>query len=138
MAYTICTDDSPADYPSAFLETGNSQSDTALMRVCHFWPHRTDGPLKVVLLCKIFTPHVDNKITAALSLRRMMPGPNKDIVRTILDLLPNPHITINELFGGATPDGLDPNTQLPFNIADLRALLARIILKDRVLVKDDM
>lgn len=57
-------------------------------------------------------------------MKELFPAPGPDID------IPEPYITINELFGGATPDGLDPNTKLPFRIGDLRTTLTNVILRE--------
>ena len=82
MCFSACTNGKPANYPSVILETGKSQSDADLMRVTDLWINGTNGAVKVVMLCKIFGPHVNNKITAKFSLCRLLPGPKKEILRT--------------------------------------------------------
>ena len=50
------------------------------------------------------------------------PGPNTNI--------PNPHITIKELFGGETPRGSNADAELPLVIEDLRTMLREVILDE--------
>ncbi|KAG0137025.1 hypothetical protein HOY82DRAFT_651192 [Tuber indicum] len=115
-------------YPSVVLESGLSESDTQVMRDSRLWLEGTGGAVKVVVLCKTSAPDWNNKIKATLTLCRI--APNGEILRADWQVfpvperdLPNPYITVDELFGGCVPDSIDPNVKLPLDIQRLREAL---------------
>ncbi|KAG0138225.1 hypothetical protein HOY82DRAFT_596306 [Tuber indicum] len=153
IAYIPCINRIRAQFPAIVLESGWSESEAQLLRDCQLWQQGSAGSVKVVLLFKLFGPNLQNQIKASLHLCRYstnqtpvissyaclsyMSNPfeyftyhvlMKNVIfqavfpRPIVSVA-DPWITINELFGGRTPNDLNPLSQLRFSLDQLRIIV---------------
>ncbi|PUU75453.1 hypothetical protein B9Z19DRAFT_1067405 [Tuber borchii] len=120
------------DIPSVIFESGWGESGPLSISDSLVWLEGTGGAVKVVIFLKTFTPDKENKIKATLTVCRN--NPCGTIVKTEQNIfpapdqiLPDPYITINELYGGRTPASLGSDTQLPLSMEKLREFLGLLI-----------
>ncbi|KAG0129690.1 hypothetical protein HOY82DRAFT_563898 [Tuber indicum] len=132
LAWTPRINGMLTDYPSVVLESGFMESIIQMMNDGRVWLQGASGAVRVVVFCKTSAPDQDKKIKATLTICRItldggmistgwevFPVPDRD--------QPDPYITMDELFGGNTPVGLDPCTQLPLSLHRLREMLGDTI-----------
>ncbi|KAG0640517.1 hypothetical protein HOY80DRAFT_1068752 [Tuber brumale] len=113
------------EFPTVVLESGWAESEAQLLRDLQFWQEGSAGAVRIVILFKMFRPSINNQIKATLKFCRYGAGnapiiSSYQIFPTPAQPLADPWITIDELFGGDTPSGLNPETQLPLSINRLR------------------
>ncbi|KAG0640515.1 hypothetical protein HOY80DRAFT_1135923 [Tuber brumale] len=113
------------EFPTVVLESGWAESEAQLLRDLQFWQEGSAGAVRIVILFKMFRPSINNQVKATLKVCRYGAG-NEPIISsyqifpTPAQPVADPWITMDELFGGDTPSGLNPETQLPLSINRLR------------------
>ncbi|KAG0640508.1 hypothetical protein HOY80DRAFT_1135920 [Tuber brumale] len=113
------------EFPTVVLESGWAESEAQLLRDLQLWQEGSAGAVRIVILFKAFRPSITNQVKATLKFCRYGAGnapiiSSYQIFPTPAQPLADPWITMDELFGGDTPSGLNPETQLPLSINRLR------------------
>ncbi|KAG0636992.1 hypothetical protein HOY80DRAFT_908426 [Tuber brumale] len=113
------------EFPTVVMESGWAESEAQLLRDLQLWQEGSAGAVRIVILFKAFRPSITNQVKATLKFCRYGAGnapiiSSYQIFPTPAQPLADPWITIDELFGGDTPSGLNPETQLPLSINRLR------------------
>ncbi|KAG0138226.1 hypothetical protein HOY82DRAFT_596307 [Tuber indicum] len=118
LAYIPCFKGIGSQFPSIVLESGWTESEAQLLRDGEIWQQGTAGAVKVVLLFKMCAPNINNEIKATLHICRYSANQvpvmsSYAIFPPPVAFIPDPFITINELFAGQTPTQIDATTHLP-------------------------
>ncbi|KAG0636996.1 hypothetical protein HOY80DRAFT_1138674 [Tuber brumale] len=113
------------EFSTVVLESGWAESEAQLQRDLQLWQEGSAGAVRIVILFKVFRPSTTNQIKATLKICRYGAGhapiiSSYQIFPTTGQPSADPWITMDELFGGDTPSGLNPETQLPLSINRLR------------------
>ncbi|KAG0639557.1 hypothetical protein HOY80DRAFT_904825 [Tuber brumale] len=113
------------EFPTIVLESGWAESEAQLLRDLQSWQEGSAGAVRIVIFLKMSRPSITNQIKATLKVCRYGAGnapiiSSYQIFPTPAQPLADPWITMDELFGGDTPSGLNPETQLPLSINRLR------------------
>ncbi|KAF3912346.1 hypothetical protein AA313_de0206501 [Arthrobotrys entomopaga] len=121
-------------FPSIVVETGYTQPLTDLERDKEIWKTCTNGQTKVVIITK-FTKTARETVSCFVDIHRV-----NGVGGTIFPHLPekpeqNYRISLGELYGGGCPEGMDPDTELPLNISELRNICRKTMM-DLGLVPD--
>ncbi|KAG0635376.1 hypothetical protein HOY80DRAFT_1093753 [Tuber brumale] len=125
LSYNPHINEIKREFPTIVLESGWAESEAQLLRDLQLWQEGSAGAVRIVILFKMFRPSITNQIKATLKICRYGAGnapiiSSYQIFPTPAQPLADPWITIDELFGGDTPSGLNPETQLPLSINRLR------------------
>ncbi|KAG0643019.1 hypothetical protein HOY80DRAFT_1100847 [Tuber brumale] len=132
LCYIPCINGIMREFPTVVLESGWTESQAQLLRDCQIWHEGSGGGVRIVILFKMFPPNRNNQIKATLTFCRYGVG-NVQTISSYLIFPPpaqpvdDPWITIDELFGSCTPDGLNPETQLPLSINRLRIVVGAAV-----------
>ncbi|RPA89429.1 hypothetical protein L873DRAFT_1822871 [Choiromyces venosus 120613-1] len=128
LAYSPCINGIRRAFPTVVLESGWSESQAQLLCDRQLWQAGSAGAVKIVILFKMFAPNMHDRIKATLTFCRYVAG--RVLVISSYPIFPlpvqpksDPWITIDELFGGRTPNGRNPETQLPLSMERLRIVV---------------
>ncbi|KAG0640184.1 hypothetical protein HOY80DRAFT_1136190 [Tuber brumale] len=133
LAFTPLIKGISRDYPSIILESGWGEDAIHLQTDSELWQEGSAGAVKVTIFVKLFPTVQRNVVRVTLQLCRYLHG--GAVKRIELSVFPipclpveDPFITIDELFAGNVPDGLDPEAQLPLNMERLRKRIGQKIV----------
>ncbi|KAG0640491.1 hypothetical protein HOY80DRAFT_1021894 [Tuber brumale] len=113
------------EFPTVVLESGWAESEAQSLRDLQLWQEGSAGAVRIVIFFKMSRPSITNQIKATLKICRYGAGnapiiSSYQIFPTPAQPVADPWITMDELFGGNTPSGLNPETQLPLSVNRLR------------------
>ncbi|CUS13269.1 unnamed protein product [Tuber aestivum] len=125
LAYSPCINGTRRAFPTVVLESGWTESQAQSLRDLELWQQGTAGAVKIVILFKLARSRVHNRLKATLSVSQYVAGGAP--VMSVYPIFPSPSephpdpwITVDELFGGMVPGGLNPGTRLPLSLERLR------------------
>ncbi|KAG0632992.1 hypothetical protein HOY80DRAFT_1141745 [Tuber brumale] len=135
LAFTPLIKGIGRDYPSIILESGWGEDTIHLQTDSEIWQEGSAGAVKVAIFVKLFPTIHKNVVRVTLQLYRYLRG--GAIKRIELNVFPipyppleDPFITIDELFAGNVPQGLDPEAELPLNMERLRKRIGQKIVNE--------
>ncbi|PUU77713.1 hypothetical protein B9Z19DRAFT_1127966 [Tuber borchii] len=124
------------DFPSVVLEFGWTSSEPETVDYRRLWHEGSGGQVRVVIFVKLCRPNAQNQICATLEISHCTPETGTVATTTQIEVFPvpnpipaDPAITMDELFSGYSPSGLNPETELILNVGDLRRVLKTNIIK---------
>ncbi|RPA98355.1 hypothetical protein L873DRAFT_1039087 [Choiromyces venosus 120613-1] len=123
----------PREFPSVILESGWASTIPDLVDDCRVWHQGSGKCVRVVILVKTYKPNTQNQVRATLEVSHTRPGAVVTVTQMSVfpipnALLPDPTITMEELFGGLCPAGHNPATALPLEVGQLRQILEQCII----------
>ncbi|CUS13271.1 unnamed protein product [Tuber aestivum] len=125
LAYSPCINGIRRAFATVVLESGWTESEAQLLRDLQLWQEGTAGAVKIIILFKLSRSREQNRVKATLLFSRYVAGGAP--VMSLYSIFPSPSqpypdpwITVDELFGGMAPGGLNPGVQLPLSLERLR------------------
>ncbi|PUU74188.1 hypothetical protein B9Z19DRAFT_1093469 [Tuber borchii] len=127
-----------ASFPSVVVESGWQESATRHLDDARLWLEGSGNAVRVVLQAKYHQSNESGRIHFVLSVSRAHPdGLGCTISPTYYDIFPipqlviqNPTISFAEFYSGDCPDGMEPETQIPFDLALFRETAAVCIRRE--------
>ncbi|KAG0128413.1 hypothetical protein HOY82DRAFT_621732 [Tuber indicum] len=121
-----------AAFPSVVLETGYSESASSLSEDAILWREGSSYAVKVVILVKFQRHHDQDPVSVALTIGHAFPSTNGETtlfqdyhIFPIPQLrFEDPSISLDEFYAGHCPPTMDPETEIPLNLATLRSTAA--------------
>ncbi|RPA98358.1 hypothetical protein L873DRAFT_1039310 [Choiromyces venosus 120613-1] len=118
------------EFPSVILESGWASTMPNLVDDYRVWHQGSGKRVRVVILVKAWAYQLNtqNQVCATLEVSHTRPGAAVTVTQMSVfpipdPLLPDPTITVEELFGGLCPAGHNPATALPLEVGQLRRIL---------------